>query len=189
MARVGAEMVNPVTRERFVWRHTAASTGGEFAEFDLFLGQGATLAAAHAHPHQREDFRVERGAIVLRVGGGEEERLEAGAERSIEPGTAHTWGQAGPEEAHVVIRLTPALRSEDFFETFCGLAADGKANKKGLPRNPLQAAVLAHEFRREFALPSPAARAIGGPVLAILARLGRWTGLRATYPAYSADGG
>ena len=27
-------------------------------------------------------------------------------------------------------RLTPALRSEDFFETFCGLAADGKANKE-----------------------------------------------------------
>ena len=182
-------MVNPVTRERFVWRHTAESTGGEFAEFDLFLGEGATLAAAHTHPGQREDFRVERGAIVLRIGDGEEQRLGAGARRSIEPGTAHMWGQTGPDEAHVIIRLTPALRSEDFFETFCGLAADGKANKKGLPRNPLQFAVLAHEFRDEFALASPAARAIGRPVLAVLARVGRWTGLRARYPAYAADGG
>ena len=187
MARVGTEMVNPATRERFVWRHTAESTGGAFAEFDLFLGEGATLAAAHAHPHQREDFRVERGAIVLRIGGGEEQRLGAGARRSIEPGIAHMWGPTGPEEAHVVIRLTPALRSEDFFETFCGLAADGKANKKGLPRNPLQLAVMAHEFRREFALPSPAARAIGGPVLAVLAQIGRWTGLKPRYPAYAAD--
>src|SRR5918998_884441 len=109
MTRVGAEMVNPVTRERFVWRHTAASTGGAFAEFDLFLGQGATLAAAHAHPEQREDFRVERGAIVLRVGDKEEQRLGAGAKRSIEPGTPHVWGQTGPDETHVVIRLTPAL--------------------------------------------------------------------------------
>ena len=182
-------MVNPVTRERFVWRHTAESTGGEFAEFDLFLGPGAKLAAAHAHPSQREDFRIERGAIVLRVDKEDEERLEAGAERSIAPGTAHVWGQTGPDEAHVVIRLTPALRSEDFFETFCGLAGDGKANKKGLPRNPLQFAVMAHEFRREFALPAPAARAIGGPVLAVLAWLGRLTGLKPTYPAYAADGG
>ena len=180
-------MVNPVTRERFVWRQTAASTGGAFAEFDLFLGPGATLAAPHAHPHQREDFRVERGAIVLRIGGQAEERLEAGAERSVAPGTAHVWGQTGPEEAHVVIRLTPALRSEDFFETFCGLAVDGKANRKGLPRNPLQLAVIADEFRREFALPSPAARVIGRPVFAVLARIGRATGLRARYAAYAAD--
>ena len=180
-------MVNPATRERFVWRHTAASTNGEFAEFDLFLGQGATLAAAHAHPHQREDFRIESGAIVLRIGGEGEQRLEAGAERSIPPGTAHVWGQTGSEDAHVVIRLTPALRSEDFFETFCGLAADGRANKKGLPRNPLQFAVLAHEFRREFALPTRAARAVGGPVLALLAWLGRRSGLQPRYAAYASD--
>jgi len=182
-------MVNPVTRERFVWRHTAASTGGEFAEFDLFLGEGATLAAAHTHPAQREDFRVERGAIVLRVDGGEEHRLGAGAERSIAPGTAHMWGQTGTEEAHVVIRLTPALRSEDFFETFCGLARDGKTTKKGMPRNPLQFAVLAHEFRREFALPSPVARAIARPLLVVLAGIGRLAGFRARYPAYAADRG
>ena len=187
MARVGAEMINPVTRERFVWRHTAASTGGEFAEFDLFLGRGAALAAAHTHPHQREDFRLERGAIILRLGRESEQRLEAGAERSIPPGTAHVWGQTGEDEAHVVIRLTPALRSEDFFETFCGLAADGKANAKGLPRNPLQFAVMAHEYRREFALPTRGARAVGGPVLAVLARLGRLGGLRPRYAAYSSD--
>ena len=46
---------------------------------------------------------------------------------------------------------------------------------------------MAHEFRHEFALPSPAARAIGAPILAVLARIGRWTGLRPRYPAYSAD--
>lgn len=178
MARVGEEMVNPVTRERFVWRHTAASTGGEFAEFDLFLGQGATLAAAHMHPEQQEDFRVERGAIVLRIGDGDEQRLQAGAERSIPPGTGHMWGQTGPEEAHVVIRLTPALRSEEFFATFCRIASAGRASKRGIPRNPLQAAVLAHEYRREFALPTPAARALGGPAIAVLARLGRRAGLR-----------
>jgi quercetin dioxygenase-like cupin family protein len=170
-------MVNPVSRERFVWRQTASSTDGAYAEFDLFLLPGATVAAAHAHPHQREDFRVERGAVLLRAGG-HEERLEAGAQRSIAPGVAHRWSQVGDEEAHIVVCLTPALRSEDFFETFCALARDGKANRKGLPRNPLQVAVLAHEFRREFALPSRAARAIAAPIFAVLAAVGRAAGLR-----------
>ena len=187
MARVGTEMVNPVTKERFVWRHTAASTGGAYAEAELILAPGATVAAPHTHPEQREDFRVEQGVIVLKVGDEDEQRLEVGAARSIPPGTAHVWSQAGPDETHVVVRLTPALRSEDFFETFCGLARDGKTTKKGMPRNPLQFAVLAHEFRREFALPSPAARAIARPVLALLAGIGRLTGFRARYPDYAAD--
>jgi mannose-6-phosphate isomerase-like protein (cupin superfamily) len=126
VARVGQEMVNPVTRERFVWGQTAASTGGKFVEFDLHLGEGATVAGRHTHPHQREDFRVESGAILLRRGNSEE-RLEPGDERSVDPGVAHTWANVGGGDAHVVVRLTPALRSEEFFETFCGLAQAGKA--------------------------------------------------------------
>lgn len=184
MTRVGAEMVNPVTGERLVWRHTAASTGGEFAEFDLYLPEGAVVAAPHVHPHQREDFRVVSGAVDLRAGG-RRERVGAGGERSVPPGTAHAWGQAGPDEAHVVVRLTPALHSEDFFETFCGLARSGKANRKGLPRNPLQLAVLADAYRREFAPASGSGR-----VLIKLARplawIGRRAGFRSRYPQYLA---
>ena len=179
-------MVNPVTGERFVWRQTASSTDGAYAEVDLFLSPGATVAAAHAHPNQREDFRVERGTILLRIGG-KEERLEAGAERTVAPGVPHRWNQVGGDEAQVVVRLTPALRSEDFFETFCALAREGKTNKKGLPRNPLQLAILAHEFRREIALPSRAARAIAAPIFAVLAAVGRAAGLRSRYGAPSTE--
>jgi mannose-6-phosphate isomerase-like protein (cupin superfamily) len=179
-------MINPVTKERFVWRHTATSTEGAFAEFDLFLGVGAVVAAPHVHPLQQEDFRVEQGEIGLRAGG-IEERLTAGAERTVSPGTPHAWWQTGQGEAHVIVRLTPSLRSEDCFETFCGLARDGKVNTKGLPGNPLQLAVLAHEYRSEFALTSAAARFIARPVVAGLAPIGRLSGLRRRYPAYSTD--
>jgi mannose-6-phosphate isomerase-like protein (cupin superfamily) len=179
-------MINPVTKERLVWRQTAASTEGAFAEFDLFLGRGAAVGAVHVHPSQREDFRVVRGEIELRVERSAE-RLTAGAERSLPAGTPHGWSQVGPDEAHVVVRLTPALRSEDFFETFCGLAGEGKANKRGLPRNPLQLAVLAHEFRAEFAPASAVMRLIATPILAALAAVGRLSGLRGRYSDYSAD--
>lgn len=186
MARVGAEMVNPITGERFVWRHTASSTGGAFAECDLFLAPGAMLAAAHVHPRQREDFRVERGEIWLRVAAAGE-RLTAGARRSVSQNTAHAWRNAGLDEAHVVVRLTPALRSEDSFETFCGLARAGRAGSKGLPRNPLQTEVLAHAFRAEFALPSRVARVLLAPLVVLLASIGRTCGLRARYPQFSSD--
>jgi hypothetical protein len=46
VVRVGESMENPVSGERFVWRATAASTGGEYCEFDLFLAPGARIAAA-----------------------------------------------------------------------------------------------------------------------------------------------
>jgi mannose-6-phosphate isomerase-like protein (cupin superfamily) len=179
-------MINPASKERFVWRHTAASTGGEFAEFELILDEGASVAAAHVHPHQREDFRLEQGVLDLRVAR-RKERLEPGAERSVPPATAHAWWNAGQEEARVVVRLTPAMRSEDWFETFCGLARDGKANKKGLPRNPLQLFVMAHEYRREFGLPSAPVRAAAAPFVALLAAVGRAAGFRSRYPEYSSD--
>lgn len=184
MARVGSEMVNPVTQERFVWRHTAASTGGQFAEVDLFVPEGAT-ARAHIHPEQREDFRVEAGTLQLRVGR-ESQAIGVGDERSVPARTVHAWHNAGPGEVHVVLRFTPALRSEDFFETFCGLARDGKVNKHGLPRDPLQLGVLFHEFRRELTGPAPA-RYVAGPAIAMLAKIGTRRGLRSRYPEYSSD--
>jgi hypothetical protein len=67
-----------------------------------------------------------------------------------------------------VVRLTPALAIEHYFETFCGLARDGKAAKNGLPRNPLQLAVLGNEFRDEITFPPPA-QIVGGLLMAALA--------------------
>jgi len=62
VVQVGQSMENPVSGERFVWRATASSTGGEYCEFDLFLAPGARIAAAHRHPSQLETFSVLRPA-------------------------------------------------------------------------------------------------------------------------------
>lgn len=94
-------MVSPTTKERFVWRHTRASTSGEFAEVDLFIGESAA-AALHLHPKQREDFRVEGGTLQLRVGR-EHRVLGVGDTFAVEGGTAHGWRNEGPGEVHVVL--------------------------------------------------------------------------------------
>jgi quercetin dioxygenase-like cupin family protein len=176
MANVGEEMVNPVSRERFAWRHTSASTGGAYCEFDLHLGEGAVVGAPHVHPGQQERFEIKRGLIRLRSEG-REELLCPGDVRTIEPGTTHSWGNADSGEPLVTVRLTPALRSEAFFMSFCRVANEGHANAKAMPRNPLRLAILAHEYRDVARLPGAAGSA---PALAILGALARWSSSR--YP-------
>jgi quercetin dioxygenase-like cupin family protein len=177
VAVVGEEMVNPVSRERFVWRHTAESTGGAFCEFDLYLGEGAAVAAPHVHPGQQEQFAVRSGSIRL-ASQGRDEDLSAGDVRTVQPGVAHAWGNAARGETLVTVRMTPALRSEAFFASFCKVANEGHANAKGLPRNPLRLAVLAHEYRDVARLSGAAGSAAAMAILAVLACVGRALGIR-----------
>ncbi len=177
MAVVGEEMVNPVSRERFVWRHTSDTTGGAFCEFDLYLGEGAVVAAAHLHPGQLERFEVRSGSIRLRCDG-REEVLSAGDVGTAAAGMTHAWGNAANGETRVTVRLTPALRSEEFFASFCRVANEGHANGKAMPRNPLRLAVLAHEYRDVARLPGAAGSAPTRAILGIIAGLGRALGIR-----------
>ena len=177
MAEVGEEMVNAVSGERFVWRHTATSSGGAYCEFDLHLGEGAVVAAPHVHPGQQERFAVKSGSIRLRSED-QEELLSAGDVRTIEPGTIHSWGNAASGETLVTVRLTPALRSEAFFTSFCRLANEGHANAKAMPRNPLRLAVLVHEYRDVARLPGAAGTAPALAIFGAFARIGRAFGIR-----------
>jgi hypothetical protein len=81
----------------------------------------------------------------------------------------------------MIIEFRPALRSEEFFESYFGLGQDGKTDPQtGLP-NLVRMAVLLHEFRNEIHLarpPLPVQRAVFGS----LALVGRLLGYPARYP-------
>ena len=177
MVQIGDSFENPVTRERFTWRATAASTGGQYCEFDLHLGPGARLAAPHRHPGQLETFSLVSGSLEM-ILAGQRSTAAAGEEVAVPAGTAHSWGNTGDEPAHVVVRLTPCYLIEDYFEAFCRIASNGQASRLGLPKNPLQFAVLLDRHRDEFALPSPLVQAFAGPALRTLALIGRAAGFR-----------
>jgi mannose-6-phosphate isomerase-like protein (cupin superfamily) len=174
---IGDSFSNPVTRERFVMRATSASTDGQYCEFDLHLGGGATLAAAHAHPGQIESFSLLSGNLNMQLGRLRRD-VEAGEEIVVPAGTGHAWGNVTNEPAHVVVRLTPAHLIDEYFEAFCLIASSGGANSRGLPKNPLQFAVLIDAHRDAFALPSPLAQAVAGPALRVVAAFGRAAGFR-----------
>jgi quercetin dioxygenase-like cupin family protein len=184
VAKSGDELLHPVTGERLVWRRVARDTNGELVEGDLFASPGGHPAAAHVHPNQEERFGVLAGTVKLRVDG-EETTLGVGQWAEVPVGRPHTWWNDSQEDAHVLVQVSPALRTEMFFETFFGLAKDGKTNSKGLP-SLLSMAVILREYRDEVQLARPPAF-VQTAVFAPLAVLGRRLGHRGWYPQYSAE--
>ena len=175
-------LVHPITGERIVFRKRARDTGGGLLEMTLYLAPKGFIAAAHVHPNQEERFEVAGAPVTFKVDG--KERLYQPGEVAVVPaGTPHVWWNASDQEAATLVQFRPALDTETFFETFFGLASDGKVGRNGLP-NPLQMMVLARDYRREMALPR-AQQAILGPVSILLAPLARALGYRGRYEAYS----
>lgn len=184
MAKANDELVHPITGERIVWRQVSRDTQGELVEGDLFVTSGGHPAAAHVHPHQQERFGVLAGTVTLLVDGAER-TLGVGEWAEVPAGRPRTWWNGGDEDAQVLIQISPALRTEMFFETFFGLAKDGKTNSKGLP-NLLSMAVILREYSEEIRLARPPA-AVQTVVFVPLALLGRGLGYRGWYPKYSAE--
>jgi len=183
MAQAGDAIESPVAGTRAVFKKTAHDTNGELLELDFHMRGGGGVPIEHVHPYQEERFEVQSGALRFRVRG-QERDVETGETVVIPAGTPHVWGNPHDEEVHLIIEFRPALRMEEWLETFFGLQKDGKANpNSGLP-NPLQWAVISREYEDEIYLASP-------PLLVqrvrfgLLALVGKLLGYKARYPKYS----
>jgi quercetin dioxygenase-like cupin family protein len=174
----GDILENPVTGERMRFLKTSRDTDGAAVVVELTLQPGGTVAAAHVHPFQVEQFRIVEGTVGFKLG---RERLEARAGETlvVERGTPHKFWNAGDTPARFVTVVRPALQFERLIETMFSLAADGKTNRKGMP-NPLRLAVIAREHFDVVRLPLvPVALQRFG--LALGAPVGRLLGYEPTY--------
>jgi quercetin dioxygenase-like cupin family protein len=179
-------LIHPVTGERIVFRKRARDTAGALLEMTLFLAPNGFIAAQHVHPNQEERFEVAGTPVMFKVAG--VERLYQPGETAVVPaGVPHVWWNPSQQESTTLVQFRPALDTETFFETFFGLARDGKVGKNGLP-NPLQMMVLARAYHREMALPPPAQQILG-TVAYLLAPIGRALGYRGRYDRYSGPAG
>ena len=120
----------------------------------------------------RVGFRLDGGETVARVG----QRLHVPA------GTAHDWWNAGEDEAHVAVGITPVARFEEAISNTWSLAQDGKTNAKGMP-NLLQLALLAREFEDVLYFTDPP-RILQKILFGILAPVARLLGYKGSYPEY-----
>ncbi len=107
-------IANPMSGERIVVRQTAEDTGGELLVFDLYLPSGARVPSGHTHPTQTERFTVLSGELRFRVGRRVVHAV-AGESVSVSPGTPHWFRNDGPDEAHALVEVRPALRMQELF--------------------------------------------------------------------------
>jgi quercetin dioxygenase-like cupin family protein len=171
MISPGQTLENPVTGERFTFTHTAASTGGELLAFDFGLQPGGAVPIPHVHPIQTERFEVADGRMSFRVG---LRKIEAGPGDVVEvaPGVAHSFANAGDEEARLHVEVRPALAMEEMFGEVVAMAQAGRMNRRGMPRNVLELATLARKYDQEAHAPLLSVR-LQRMLLAPLVFLGR----------------
>jgi hypothetical protein len=86
-------------------------------------------------------------ATFLRIGPGDVVEVPAG--------TPHLFRNERGEVAHMTVEFLPALDMREFLEMAAGLAKDGKIDKAGRPKNPLQLATFVLGFRQVFYVTRP----------------------------------
>jgi quercetin dioxygenase-like cupin family protein len=152
MINPGQTLENPVTGERFTFTHTAATTDGELLAFDFALRPGGAVPIPHVHPIQTERFEVSEGQMRFKVGlrtviAGPGDVVE------VEPGVSHSFANAGDEEAKLRVEVRPALAMEEMFADVIAMAQAGRMNRRGMPRNLLDLALLARTYDQEAHAP------------------------------------
>jgi quercetin dioxygenase-like cupin family protein len=183
--RQGDEVVSPPSGERLIFRQTAESSGGELFQAEIFMDPSPYVIGCHFHPEQVESFHVVSGTLGTKVGG--VERLtEAGGDVVVPIGVRHSYWNAGDDQLHIIYEHRPARAvAELFFETYYGLAREGKLDAKGYIKNPLQGAVLAHHVRA-FLRPCSPPPAVQPVLFAVGSVLGRLCGYRSSYERFTA---
>ena len=179
MARAGDTIEHPLTGERIIFLKTGADTNGELLQLEVLFQPGGGPPAEHVHHCQDESFRVLSGTTRFRVNG-EERTAQAGESVLVPKGTRHVWWNSGTDVARTIVEFRPALKTDEFFESFWGLAQDGLVNARGMP-TPLRMAVILDHYLDELHLariPRWVQRAVFRP----LALIGRLKGYRAQYP-------
>lgn len=181
MARAGDVIENPTTGERITFAKTASDTQGELLAFEYLVPPRTPGPPLHVHPYQEERFvEVLSGVLDARLGN-DERRIGNGVTFTVSPGTPHTWRNEGTEEVRMLVEIRPAMRMEEVFETTFALARDGKTDARGVPTNPLQAAVTAREYSDELRLAQPPF-AVQRVLLGLLAPVCRLLGYHGRYP-------
>ncbi|MQA02214.1 MAG: cupin domain-containing protein [Streptosporangiales bacterium] len=159
--------------DTMVFHTTGADSDGEYLEVETTYGpMGELRPPMHYHPHQVELFQVLDRELTFDLDR-ELRTVAAGDELTIPRRQPHMAWNAGSQPVRFRWRTTPALRTENMFETMWGLVEAGTMGRHGQPRPPfLQSVLLMWTYRQEFRLtspPYPVAAAVGC-VLAVPAR-------------------
>jgi mannose-6-phosphate isomerase-like protein (cupin superfamily) len=172
-----------------VFHRTSADTGGAYVEVEAtYASMVDVRPPVHTHPAQDEHFEVRDGTLSFLVEG-ELREVGAGGSLDLPRGLKHTVWNAGAQPVRFLWRTSPALRTEDMYETLWGLVEDGKMGRHGKPRPKfLQSMLLAYAYRKEYRLASPPYPVLL-PMCAVLGTVGRALGYPAHYRSHRVTAG
>jgi mannose-6-phosphate isomerase-like protein (cupin superfamily) len=170
------EIFNPRTGQRMRFLLTAADTRGELLRIETTNPPTGVAEPLHVHPRQESRAEVVAGSLRFVVEG-QERRLGPGEAIGIPAGVPHHFCNDGEEDAVAIQEFRPALRTQQFFETYFGLAERGELDEHGKP-SLLRFAVLAPAFADEIRLVSPT-WSVQRAVCALLAPIARLRGYTA----------
>jgi quercetin dioxygenase-like cupin family protein len=172
MAKTNQVIENKTFGDRAKFLITAEDSGGELLKAELCCKPGGEGPPLHYHPIQSETFEVVKGELSLMCDG-KKHVLKQGETFTIPPNTAHKFWNGSAEEFVAIVELRPAMKTEFFLETLYALDVQGKTNKTGIPKNPLQFAALLNECYGEMFVVGPpvAAQKFMAKVLGSFAKL------------------
>jgi len=134
-------IVNPVQGDAFTFIETSEESGGKRSLGEIEVAPGGKVTP-HFHRSYTERFAVLKGRLNLMIDG-EQLTLEPGEEATVPIGALHAWSNAGAEPVVAQVELRPGQPGfETSLRVAYGLAAEGRALRNGMPRNPLHAALL-----------------------------------------------
>ena len=132
---------NPVQRDAATFLETSEETGGVRTLAELEVAPGGRVTP-HYHLTYSERFKVLEGRLTVEIDGVHHE-LESGDEAVAAVRSVHAWSNPGEDLSVVQVELRPGNSGfEKGLRVAYGLAADGLVGKNGVPRNPLQAALV-----------------------------------------------
>lgn len=155
---------------------------GARLRMEVVAAAGAVSPPRHIHRRSEERFEVLGGQVTVLIGK-DSRLLRAGDTCQIPPGCAHTWRNSGDQPARLLVEFTPPGEARSFFETFCGLAREGRCDSRGQPPVLQIAASMPLWQMYLTAPPVPVQQAI----MTVLRPLATLRGYRARYPRFEAD--
>lgn len=161
-------------KDTLIFRKTSADTNGEYVEVEVDYAPTVMRPPVHYHPRQQENMHIVSGALTTELDG-YKRVYEAGEDLVIDPGVKHSIWNTGPEHTVISWRTSPALQTEQLFETLWSLADEGRITPKG---PPLQLALLGLAFRNEYRVVTGRPHALQMALCTLLAPIGLACGYR-----------
>jgi len=132
---------NPHVKDKVTFVKTSKETGGEYTLLEVELGPGGGTPL-HAHTSFDEQFTAIDGVLGIVV---EKNKvlLRPGQSTSALVGKFHRFYNPGKGNIRFAVKITPSCEGfENSLKIAYGLAEDGKANKKGIPKSFSHMALL-----------------------------------------------